>query len=77
MLLQIREFLRREKIASNQQIARVFHVDLSALEPMLEIWLRKGVLAYAKDETQTSCAKRGTCSSCRTQSIVYYCYIGG
>ena len=76
MLLQIREFLRREKIASNQQIARVFHVDLSALEPMLEIWLRKGVLAYTQDEAKVSCASGCASLSCRTQSIVYYRYVG-
>lgn len=76
MLLQLREYLRREKIASNQQMARVFHVDMNALEPMLEIWLRKGVLAYAEDRTQAPCASRGACSGCRTESIVYYRYVG-
>ncbi|OGV40649.1 MAG: hypothetical protein A3F46_01740, partial [Legionellales bacterium RIFCSPHIGHO2_12_FULL_42_9] len=68
--------LRREKIASNQQIARAFHVDVSALEPMLEIWLRKGVLSYAEQGATISCASRGACSSCRAQSIVYYRYVG-
>lgn len=76
MLLQIREFMRREKIASNQQIARVFHVDLNALEPMLEIWLRKGALVYAQAEAQSSCASGCASLSCRTQSIVYYRYVG-
>jgi hypothetical protein len=75
MLLQLREFLRREKIASNQQIARAFHIDLNALEPMLEIWLRKGVLAYAQKAVQTSCANRGACAGCRTPSVIYYRYV--
>ena len=76
MLLQIREFFRREKVASNQQVARFIQVDLDALEPMLRIWLRKGVLAYAQEETTVSCASRGVCLGCRTQSIVYYRYVG-
>ena len=73
MLLQIREFVRREKIASSQQLARAFHVDFSALEPMLEIWLRKGVIAYA--HSQTSCTNRCATANCQTQSVVYYSYV--
>ena len=77
MLLQIREFLRRETIASNQQIARFFQVDLNALEPMLAIWLRKGVFIYAQEEAKTSCNSGCASLLCRTQSIVYYRYVGG
>ena len=43
---------------------------------MLLIWLRKGVFAYAQVEAQTSCASRCSSLSCRTQSIVYYRYVG-
>ena len=75
MLLQIREFLRREKIASNQQLARMFHVDLNALEPMLEVWLRKGTLAYVPESIRVSCSRQCTSSHCQAQSIIYYRYV--
>ena len=74
MLLQIREFFRLEKIASNQQLARFFHVDLSALEPMLEIWLRRGVLAYAQEQRQVACKSHCARSQCST-SVIYYRYV--
>ena len=75
MLLQIREFVRREKIVSNQQVARALHLDISALEPMLEIWLRKGVIATATETTKTSCASRCASANCQTSSVAYYRYV--
>lgn len=70
MLLQILEYLKREKVASNQQIAREFRLDITALQPMLEIWLRKGKIAGCQDKStcQSSCFK------CKTQPPVYYRY---
>ncbi|WP_131782626.1 FeoC-like transcriptional regulator [Legionella gresilensis] len=69
MLLQILNYLRREGIASNQQLAREFDLDLMALEPMLDVWLKRGAIAFCQDEVhcQKSCLK-----SCRKQAIVYY-----
>jgi hypothetical protein len=70
MLLQICEFMQREKIASNQQIARAFQLDIAALEPMLAMCLRKGMLSYAA--APSSCQQR--CTKCQLQSVVYYQY---
>ena len=44
MLLQIRDFIQREQVASTQQLAREFHIDEKALQPMLDIWVNKGVI---------------------------------
>ncbi|KTD28062.1 MULTISPECIES: FeoC-like transcriptional regulator [Legionella] len=68
MLLQIRDYLRRHRVASNQQIAREFQIELQALQPMLDLWLRKGVIACCqeKSDCQSSCFK------CKTQPPVYY-----
>lgn len=44
MLLQIRDYLAREHVASLQQIARAFRLDSDALVPMLAIWERRGVI---------------------------------
>lgn len=71
MLLQIRDYLRREQVASNQQIAREFRLDLQALQPMLDLWLRKGVIEHCQEKS--TCQSR--CFKCKTQPPVYYQYI--
>ncbi len=70
MLLQIRDFLRREQVASNQQIAREFAIDMQALQPMLDIWLRKGVIEYCQEKSP--CQSR--CFKCKTNPPIYYRY---
>lgn len=72
MLLQIREYLRRVRVASNQQIAREFQLDLQALEPMLDFWLRKGVIENCQEKA--TCQSR--CCKCKTQPPTYYQYLG-
>lgn len=71
MLLQIRDYLRREKVASNQQIAREFRLDLQALEPMLQLWLRRGVIGCCQERS----ACQSTCFKCKIQPPVYYQYL--
>ncbi|ARG96429.1 FeoC-like transcriptional regulator [Legionella micdadei] len=68
MLLQIRDYLSRQRVASNQQIAREFQIDLQALQPMLDLWLRKGVIACCQEKSvcQSSCFK------CKAQPPIYY-----
>ena len=68
MLLQVRDYLKREKIASNQQIARVFQIAQSALEPMLIMLLRHGVVDYV--EAPASCKQ--SCTKCHPATVVYY-----
>lgn len=71
MLLQIREFLQREKVASNQQIARHFGVEPSALQPMLESWMQRGVIRQCQE--QSACKSR--CFKCKTPPVYYqYCF---
>lgn len=68
MLLQIHKFLQKEKIASNQQIARFFDISMSALEPMMQNGVRQGIFYIVQDSTQ--CKK--PCGQCSTNKIVYY-----
>ena len=70
MLLQIRDYLRRERVVSNQQIAREFHLDVQALQPMLDLWLRKGMIKRCQE---TACQSR--CFKCKTQPPIYYQYL--
>ncbi len=71
MLLQIRDFIRRQRVASNRQIAREFRIDVQALQPMLDLWLRKGAIDYCQQKP--ACQSR--CFKCPVQSSVYYQYV--
>lgn len=70
MLLQIRDFMAREKMASDQQIAREFSIDIEALKPMMDVWLRKRV--FIACEEPSGCKSR--CANCKTPPVYYrYC----
>jgi len=71
MLLQIRDYIQREQVASNQQLAREFGLDLTALQPMLDVWLHKGVIALCQEKA--GCQSK--CFKCRTLPPVYYKYV--
>lgn len=68
MLLQIRDYILKEGVASTQQLTREFRLDIAALQPMLDLWVRKGVIE--KCQEKASC--QSTCFKCKTQSIEYY-----
>jgi len=68
MLLQIRDYIKRERVVSTQQLTREFRLDLSALQPMLEIWVCKGVIRQCQEKTKC----QSTCFKCRTQALEYY-----
>lgn len=71
MLLQIRDFISRQKVVSTQQLTREFHLDLPALQPMLDLWVKKG--AIQKCQEKANC--QSTCFKCRTQTVEYYEYL--
>ena len=72
MLLQIRDVMMREKTASNQQLARLLGIDMSALEPMLSFWVARGVIV-CRDPVS---ACKDSCGGCAKKAPVYYEYIG-
>ena len=72
MLLQICDYLRKAKIASNQQLAREFNLDLTALQPMLEVWINRGIITPCNGVA--SCKNR--CFKCGSgEPLVYYQYV--
>ena len=73
MLLQVRDFMRREKIASSQQIARELALDPAALEPMLELWCRKGVIEPC-ESPRCGTPKKG-CGQCGQTAARYYRWV--
>lgn len=68
MLLKIRDFIRRARMVSTEQLAREFHIDEQALQPMLDIWVCRGVIRLCQ-ETMT-CKSR--CFRCNKKSPVFY-----
>lgn len=68
MLLQLRDYIVREGVVSTQQLSREFRLDLPALQPMLDLWVRKKVIACV--EKKGDC--QSTCFKCKTQAIEYY-----
>ncbi len=72
MLLQLRDFIAREHLVSTQQLTRAFHIELTALQPMLDRWVAKGVI-----ESQEKASCGSPCRGCKTQALAYYRYVGG
>ncbi len=71
MLLQIRDYICREGVVSTQQLTREFHLDLPALQPMLDLWVSKGMIQ--KCQEKANC--QSTCLKCRIQPPEYYQYL--
>lgn len=68
MLLQIRDYISRAGVVSTQQLTREFHLDLPALQPMLDLWVSKGAIRKLQDKANC----QSTCFKCRTQPPEYY-----
>lgn len=71
MLLQLRDFIQRERIVSTQQLAREFRIDEQALQPMLALWVSKGVIQLCQQ--QSNC--HGGCARCTSNTPDYYQYV--
>jgi hypothetical protein len=71
MLLQLHDYICREQVVSTQQLTREFHLDLSALQPMLDFWIGKGVLRKCQEPS----ACKSSCFKCRIKPIEYYQYL--
>lgn len=71
MLLQIRDYIRSKGIVSTQQLTREFHVDFQALQPMLKLWIGKGVIRKCQEKAKCG----SSCFKCRTQESEYYQYL--
>lgn len=68
MLLQLRDYIQRERVVSIQQLTREFHMDMTALQPMLDLWVKKGVIFPHQNKN----ACQSTCSRCSISTVVFY-----
>ena len=67
MLLAVRNFIQTYGVVSSEQLSREFQIPAEALDPMLEIWIAKGVVQKLASKHCGS-----SCQTCRPRSIAYY-----
>jgi len=71
VLFALRDYIAKEKRVSLAQVARFFKTDATALEPMLDVWVRQGVL---KQDAQKMACKTA-CLGCSREAGIYYQYL--
>jgi len=73
VLLQLRDYLAKEQYVSLKQLAREFNIDTTALIPMLDVWVARGVLQVDAQQ-QRSCPT--ACGACGDgDAPKYYRYV--
>lgn len=76
MLLQLREYLAKEQYVSLEQLAREFKIDATALIPMLDVWVARGVIQVEEQvKKHVLCAT--ACGGCGGDAPKYYRYLAG
>ena len=70
MLTDIRDFLHHNQQATLEQLSLKFNSQPSAIEGMLQVWIRKGLIAKATPD------KCGDCCKCDSASKTYYYWKG-
>ena len=68
MLLHIRDVILRERVVNIQQLSRELKIDPSALQPMLDFWVHKGLIQRCHDALDCNSA----CFKCKDNRPVYY-----
>ena len=68
MLLQLRDYIKKAQVVNIQQLTREFRVDQTALLPMLDVWVKKGVISPCQE--RAACG--GGCSSCPAGAPILY-----
>jgi hypothetical protein len=69
VLLAVRDYIREANFVSSEQVARAFSMDLQALEPLVSLWVEKGVIKRVTN--RTACATH--CTTCGV--LIYYQFI--
>ncbi|MCH9689200.1 MAG: FeoC-like transcriptional regulator [Gammaproteobacteria bacterium] len=70
MLFVLRDYLAKEKYVSLEQAARCLKIDATALEPMFDFWIARGVILPSVSEK--SCG--AVCKGCQPKAAKYYQY---
>lgn len=72
MLFELRNYIKKHNTVSIMQIAREFRVDSQALQPMLDFWVKKGVVKIYN--SPVNC--KSVCGGCSQKDVnLYYSWI--
>lgn len=71
-LVELKTYVQQRKVVSLVEIAMHFRADESAIEPMMERWIQKGVIRSIVMDTG-SC---GSCTTCPPGLKKHYEWIG-
>ena len=70
MLIPLRDYICHHQVVSTQQLTREFQIAREALQPMLDVWLKKGVIRLCQE--RSACQQR--CFKCQLLPNHYYQY---
>ncbi len=73
MLSTIKHFLQQRRRATLAEVAAHVHAEASAVQGMLELWVRKGQVR--KSMATASCG--GSCTQCEAASVEIYEWLEG
>jgi predicted HTH transcriptional regulator len=68
MLFKLLDFIQREEIVSEQQLTRTFKITTQTLQPMLERWIKRGMIK--KLSPTPSC--KSVCTQCNETTLNFY-----
>lgn len=72
MLYELRNYIKKYNSVSIAQISREFMIDIQAMKPMLDIWVKKGVVKIYNHPLNCKIS----CGGCAKESPnIYYCWI--
>ncbi|MBI0006538.1 MULTISPECIES: FeoC-like transcriptional regulator [Gilliamella] len=76
LITAIRDYIQLQGRANLQDVARHFRLSTSAVEPMLNFWVKKGLIKLIKRDLLTCAGKQcSTCISCNLDAYASYVWI--
>lgn len=69
MLLQLLDYIQRQRLVSLQQLSRTFHMDPYALQPLLDKWVARGKIVVCQEKKK---ACQSMCARCHVSPVVFY-----
>lgn len=76
LITAVRDYIQLQGRANLQDVARHFRLSTSAVEPMLNFWVKKGLIKLIKLDLLTCAGKQcSTCISCNLDVYASYVWI--
>lgn len=70
LIISIRDYVQLKGRVNLQDVARHFRLSESATEPMLNFWVKKGVIKLVNNDLLTCAGKQ--CSACISCNLTVY-----